>query len=116
MVLKKSFRLKKKRNFQKVKSKGKFYDTPLFSVLFLENQEKAPKFGFIVSKKIDKAAVTRNKIRRQLSEAVKSLLPELRTDIFVLVLVKKRIKKASFQEIKDNLLKVNPIFRKELMQ
>lgn len=39
----------------------------------------APRFTFIVSTKIDKRATKRNKIRRILSEAVRHLLPGIRS-------------------------------------
>lgn len=116
MALKKNLRLKKKKDIQAVKQKGEIYNTPLFSILYLKNQEKGPKFGFVVSKKIDKTAVSRNKIRRQLAEAVRSLLPEIRDDIYVLFLVKTKIKKTNFNQIKENILKVKPIFRENSIQ
>jgi ribonuclease P protein component len=111
MALKKSLRLKKKKDIQAVKQKGEIYHTPLFSVLYLENKNDGPKFGFVVSKKIDKIAVKRNKIRRQLAEAVRKLMPKLRQDIFALFLVKSKIKLADFDQIKKNILKIKPIFR-----
>lgn len=112
MALKKSLRLKKKKDIQEVKQKGEIYHTPLFSVLYLNNQQDGPKFGFVVSKKIDKIAVKRNKVRRQLAEAVRSVITQIKPDIYALVLAKKSIKKADFEQIKNNLLKVKPIFRK----
>ncbi len=111
MALKKELRLKKNKDIQAVKQKGQIYHTPLFSVLYLKKQQNGPKFGFVVSKKVDKIAVVRNKIRRQITEAVRNLLPEIRTDVYVLFLVQKKVKQADFEEIKKNLLKVKPIFR-----
>ena len=111
MALKKSLRLKKKKDIQKVKQEGNIIHTPLFSVLYLDNQKKGPKFGFVVSKKIDKIAVKRNKVRRRLAEAVRSLLPKLKKDIYVLVLAKQSVKKADFEQINEIFLKIKPIFR-----
>ena len=111
MALKKSIQLKKREDINKVKQEGEIVHTPLFSVLYLENQKQGPKFGFVVSKKIDKVAVRRNKVRRRLAEAVRILLPKLRKDVYVLVLAKKSVKEADFDQIKNKFLEVKPIFR-----
>jgi ribonuclease P protein component len=43
----------------------------------MPNDEAALRIGFVVSKRIAKHAVTRNALKRRLSEAVRPLLPEL---------------------------------------
>lgn len=45
------------------------FKTPLFGFLYLDSEES--KVGWIISKKISKRAVDRNKIKRLLSEAVR---------------------------------------------
>ena len=53
MTLRREYRLRGKKEFDKVKEKGRMIKGPFFSLLVLEKQEKdGPKFGFIVSKKI----------------------------------------------------------------
>jgi ribonuclease P protein component len=110
MALPKEFRLKKRKNFEKIKNKGQKVHTPLFVALILKGQKEGPKFGFVVSKKIDKKAVGRNKIRRRLSEAVKGLLSEMRKDIFVILLTKRNIKNANYQEIKNEIKNIDRLF------
>lgn len=104
MTLAKDYRLKGKKEFNRVKGKGKLTEGPFFSLLVLDKQEKnGPKFGFIVSKKIDKRAVERNRIRRLLARAAREILPEARKDVRVIFLVKKRIKEAGLNEVLESL-------------
>ncbi len=113
MALPREFRLKRRKNFKKIKGKGQKVHTPLFVVLILKGQKEGPKFGFVVSKKIDKRAVYRNKIRRRLSEAVIGLLPEMRKDIYALFLTKKSIKGVDYQEIKNEISKISQLFQQK---
>jgi ribonuclease P protein component len=112
MALPKNFRLKKEKNFDKVKRQGQIIHSPLFAVSILTGQKKGPKFGLVVSKKIDKKATERNKIRRWLSEAVRSLLPQLRLDIYAVFFVKKQIKQSNYQKIKDEIKKIDLLFKR----
>jgi ribonuclease P protein component len=64
-------RLLKRRDFLKVQ-KGRRVHTGLFSVQVLPREERGTsRFGFTVSKRVDKSAVVRNRIRRRLKEAVR---------------------------------------------
>jgi ribonuclease P protein component len=76
------------------------YFSPLFQVKISENKEEKARFGFIVSKKIDKRAVVRNKTKRVLREAVKIFIDKLLgKDIIIIAR-----KKLSFKE-KDEVVK-----------
>lgn len=59
------YRVPRSVSFSNTKSK----QTLFFRVLFKENQLSFNRFGFIVSKKIDKRAVGRNRLKRVLREA-----------------------------------------------
>ncbi len=47
-----------------------------FDVVYIP-KENGFRFGFVVSAKVDKRATARNRIKRLLREAVRSMLPEL---------------------------------------
>lgn len=107
MTLARKFRLKGKKEFQEIKEKGKLIQTPFFSLLVLETKEKnGPKFGFVVSRKIDPRAVARNRIRRLLREAAKTFSPKLRRNLKIIFLAKTRLKQASLKEIIKILEKI----------
>jgi len=73
----------------------------------LVGEEK--KFGFIVSKKISKRAVDRNKIRRLLAEGVKENMGEVKEGIFGIFLAKKALLGKKFEEVEKE---VKEVFKK----
>ncbi|OGM98337.1 MAG: ribonuclease P protein component [Candidatus Yanofskybacteria bacterium RIFCSPLOWO2_01_FULL_41_34] len=77
MALNKKNRLKKKRDFDEVLKKGKAVSGSFLFIKYKKNELGVPRFGFVVSAKIAKKAVERNKIRRILSGAVGKILDDL---------------------------------------
>jgi len=95
-------RLKKKKEFDLVKKEGKLVRDKLFSILFIKDETSdGPKFGLVVSKKIDKRAVERNRIRRLLAEAIAELLAETDKSLKFVILAKHPLKTATLPEIKE---------------
>src|SRR3989338_7835582 len=72
MALNKKNRLKKERDFVGVFKKGKAVKGSFLFIKYRKNELGVPRFGFVVSAKVAEKAVERNKIRRILSEAVRS--------------------------------------------
>jgi ribonuclease P protein component len=58
--------LRKKKEFEELLKSGKRVAGRFFATFFLENKEK--RIGIIVSKKVAKKAVIRNKVRRRIRE------------------------------------------------
>jgi len=56
---------------------GKKYSSALFNVRISDNKEDKVRFGFVVSKKIDKRAVVRNRTKRVLRIVAEEFLKEL---------------------------------------
>ena len=56
--------------------KGKTIRTPLMSLVFAPNTRGIQRFGVVVSKKVIKSAVGRNRVRRRVYEAIRLELPE----------------------------------------
>ncbi len=73
MVLAKENRLCLKKDFELLKKKGKMINSASFGMLILPDFNLKGKsiFGFIVSKKVDRRATVRNRIKRILAEAVR---------------------------------------------
>ena len=86
-MLKRPFRLKSARLFAKALSGKRFYIDSGFVVYVVPRLPDHPasttrspsiRFGFIVSKKTEKSAVRRNRIKRRFREAIRTLiLPKL---------------------------------------
>jgi ribonuclease P protein component len=80
----------------------KKYFSPLFHVRVSENNTDKARFGFVVSKKIDKRAVVRNKTKRVLREAAKALIDRvLGKDI--IIIAKKELSPKEKEEVKKEL-------------
>lgn len=77
MALNKKNRLKKKREFENVFKKGKAVKGSFLFIKYIKNELGIPRFGFVVSAKVAKKAVERNKIRRILSEGIRSQIKNL---------------------------------------
>ena len=100
MALARKYRLIGKKEFELTKKQGKLVQTPLFALLINQsNQLEEPKFGFIVSKKIDRRAIIRHRLKRILSEAVRRILPEIRKDLKVIILAKPALKQADLNQV-----------------
>lgn len=94
-----SNRLRKK-EFPQIKRKGRLYQEDNFGAVVLKVDKKAKsKFGFVVSNKISKAAVHRNRIKRAFREAVRQNLSEVKTGYHILFLAKQSLLKKTTDEI-----------------
>lgn len=88
-------RLSLAKNFSRFKQRSQSLETPHFRLTYLP--APAPKFGFIVTTRIGKAAV-RNRARRILQEVVRSRLDKIPPMEAVLI-ARSRIVDASFSEV-----------------
>lgn len=107
-MLKKINRITRRRDFEEVRGKGLMVQSFLFGFNYLLVGEEK-KFGFIVSKKISKRAVDRNKIRRLLAEGVKKNMGEVKGGIFGIFLAKKALLGKKFEEVEKE---VKEVFKK----
>lgn len=100
---------------RRVKTKGfnsafsaisaKSYISPFFSIKVVPGAKTTEKtlFSCVVSKKLAKTAVLRNKIRRRVYEAVKKSLPSIKNGYICLVFVKKEVINADFSTLEKNI-------------
>lgn len=78
-MLSQKFRFHSRGGVRYVYQKGKTIRTPLMSLVYAPNQRNAQRFGVVVSKKVLKSAVGRNRIRRRVYEAIRLELNEYTT-------------------------------------
>jgi len=111
-MLPKKNRLDLKEELLKIKKNGRIIGGWLFNFLFQKTAAdfESPAFAFVVSKKIDKRATKRNRVKRLLSDAVRNFLPQIQPGIKGVFLAKKEILGKSFAEVKEEVEKV---FKKE---
>jgi len=108
-VLKRENRIRSKKEFLEIKNKGRVLYSPLFGWLFYKENDDQKKFGFIVSKKISKRAVDRNRIRRILSEIIRNNLDKFEDGTRLVFLTKQEIlgkKKEEVEKEVDKFIKL----------
>lgn len=87
-MLKKVNRLSKERDLTKVFRFGKNIAEKHILLKFSSNRLNDSRFAFIVGKKVNKKAVRRNFLKRQLRAVVARLISQLKSGYDVIVLVK----------------------------
>lgn len=79
------------------------------SLVFASNTRNHQRFAVVISKKVIKSAVGRNRVRRRVYEAIRLNLPEFKDNKdCIFVIYSKTIKDINFEELKElikNLLK-----------
>lgn len=76
------------------------YQSPIFGLLMVDKKDEEKKFLFVVSKRISKKAVERNRIRRVLSEVIRLNLDRIRPGVRLSFLMRKVILEWKWEEIK----------------
>lgn len=104
-MLKRENRIRLKKEFLEIKNKGRVLYSPLFGFLIYKENDDLKKFGFIVSKKISKKAVDRNRIRRVLSEIIRKNLDRFENGTRLVFLTKQEILGKKMVEIEKEVEK-----------
>jgi len=107
-MLPKENRLKRKKEFETVFKGGRIAKGKYVFLKYLGNGTEKTKIGFVVSKKISKLAVERNKAKRRIREIVRLRRKEIKEGLSIIVIALPPINDAPFKEIKkdmENLLK-----------
>lgn len=98
-MLPKLHRLHQDQEIKSLTKAGQTFFLPQFIFKYQKNQEKISKFGFVVSTKVDKRAVTRNLLKRRMRAVIKDLLPNLSPGFSVLIIAKKQAIELDFQSL-----------------
>jgi ribonuclease P protein component len=105
-MLPKENRLKGALVFDEVKKKGKMYQSEDFGLLVLERDQSSPsRFGIIVSNKVSKKAVDRNRIKRTLRKAIRENLEKTAKGFDILFLAKKGLVTKKESEVIEQVSK-----------
>ena len=98
-----SYSLKGKRTFQRVFKQGKQFGNRHFYFYYIDSQEEYNYLGIIVSKKVSKKAVVRNRVRRRIREAYRLAQPEIKHGYYMIIIAKNRCAEASYAELTKSL-------------
>jgi ribonuclease P protein component len=99
-MLAKKFKLTGSKDYARVQESGKVFQSDSFGIAYLGRGDSNPsRFGFIVSTKIAKEAVDRNRCKRAMSEAVRIDSINLLPGYDVVFLAKTNISRVSTSDI-----------------
>ena len=109
MALSKTNRLNLRLNRQRIESTCQKHHSPFFTYLIApqttEVKNLSPRFAILLSKKLAKLAVDRNKIKRLVSNSLQDSLPKLTQNQDIILIPKKEILTQSKNNISQDLLK-----------
>lgn len=87
-MLKKAHRISSRRLISLLFKKGKVYKSKTFIIYFLPSLHNLNQFAVIVSRKVSREAVKRNRIKRQVTEVLRLKLTQFQPPIVALVMVR----------------------------
>ncbi len=106
-MLAKELILKRRKDFELVMKEGRMHQAPLFGLLIYKGEEvDCQRFGFLVSKKVSKRAVDRNRIKRLLAEAVRKNIGKFAKKTWMVFLTKKTLLDKKYEEVEKEILKI----------
>jgi len=107
-MLSKPHRLSKTRDVENVFARGRYFSSPLFRLKFLKSSNK-PRFTVVVSTKVSKKAVKRNRLKRLVREFVRLRLENFSGGDYVLMVQPKAagVDEKEFLPGLENFLKLH---------
>lgn len=103
--MKKSFRVKREKDFKAIFKDGTSFANRKFVVYQLGNQQNHFRVGLSVSKKLGNA-VTRNQIKRRIRHILQSVKGSLVEHVDFVVIARKGVETLEYAEMEKNLLHV----------
>ncbi|MCK9445793.1 ribonuclease P protein component [bacterium] len=113
-MLPKENRLKKEKEFEAVFKGGRTLKGKSVFLKYLINGTDQTRIGFVVSKKISKLAVERNKAKRRMRDIVRLKKDNLKDGLSIVIISLPPIKGMEYKEIKQDL--ENLLSKEELIK
>jgi ribonuclease P protein component len=101
-----SFRLTRSEDFKRVRRDGKSYAHPLVVLIVLKsekNEQPRVRVGVAAGKSVG-TAVPRNRAKRLLREAMRTLLPSIASSSDLILIARPALASASLTEVREALL------------
>lgn len=113
-MLKKETRLRKNKEIESVLKNSKSFYNSDFSLKFKKNNLENNRFCIVISAKVSKKAVRRNKLKRRLRSIFYLQKDNLKSGFDFLLISKKGVDEKDFSELEEsllNLLKIAKILK-----
>ncbi len=105
-MLSKKNRLKKKSDFARVFKEGKSLKENFLVLRAAKGAQGPARFGIVVSRKVSKKAVLRNKIKRRISESIRLKIKKIKKEVDVLLIAVPGLEKKEAREIEETVDKL----------
>ncbi len=103
-MLNKSNRINKDKDFDRAFKTGQSFYTKDFGLKAVDNGVDKIRLGILISTKVSKKAVVRNKLKRQIKEIVQTELPALKPGKDLVLIIFSQILDKNFGEIKSLII------------
>ena len=98
------YRLKKRSEFLKLQQSGKKLHTKNFLIVIGETTSSTHRLGVVVSRKVDKRAVVRNKIKRRLREIFRLKRGIFSKGFDIVIIARKNAADCNYREMERQIL------------
>ncbi|MDD2646594.1 MAG: ribonuclease P protein component [Patescibacteria group bacterium] len=102
-MLDRAHRLTKDIDFEKLAKSGRAVYGGELALKWRKNDLAQSRFGFVISTKVSKKAVVRNKIKRRMRAIVRLSLSKIKPGYDIMILTRTEIVKLSYAELKSKL-------------
>jgi len=100
----KSNRITKDKEFDRAFKIGQSFYTKLFGIKAVDNGLEINRLGVLISTKVSKKAVIRNKFKRRIKEIIRKELPGLKSGKDLVIIVFRPILDKNFKEMEEALI------------
>ena len=97
-------RLRRKKDFQQVYKSGKTLNTAFFRVKTVVNRQELTRFGVVVSNKVIKKAVDRNRKKRQIRAVLRNITPTIISGYDIVLIAQQQMSHATFQQLENDII------------
>ena len=101
--MQRSFRLTRSEDFKRVRRDGKSYAHPLVVLIVQSNDQSRVRVGVAAGKSVG-TAVYRNRAKRLLREAMRTLLPDLAPSLDLILIARPALASAALVDVREALL------------
>ncbi|NUM25931.1 MAG: ribonuclease P protein component [Candidatus Buchananbacteria bacterium] len=101
-----SYRLTQEKDFRRITVSGKSFFSHFFRLRLAKNNLKISRFAVVISSRVSKKAVMRNRLKRQLREIIRLNLAKIKGGFDVVVSSNSKALDANYQELEQQLLQL----------
>ena len=103
--MKGKYRLTRASDFKRVRRSGRSFAHPLAVIVVATGEAQNSRVGIITGSSVGKA-VKRNRIKRQLKEVFRALIPGFKKNVDIVVIARTLINEVSYSEIQAAILQL----------